>query len=327
MKTFITHLALIGTLLGAAAPPVAAQSPPSGPVTVVVPYGPGGNADLAARALGASLREQKDVAPIMVVNRAGANGVTGSVSVINAPRDGKTLLMARVGSQVVAPALDPSVPYTWDSLTPIGLLEVDPYVCLVARNSPYKSAQDLITAIRAQPGKLSYSSSGTMDASVVFPTRMLLNAGLKADAALMVPYKSAAEALTAVLGGQVDFTCNGLGPYMGTLTGGQSRGIVISTTKRMPQLPDVPTAEEIGMRNLEQISGWSALFGPPGMSKDTLDRWADLLTRVARDPRWVEGVKARGAEPSVLGPEETRRFVEQQFQMYRSMRDLMKTGN
>jgi tripartite-type tricarboxylate transporter receptor subunit TctC len=328
MRTFMKYLVALGVLGSSAAfVPAMAQTPSDGSVTIVVPYGPGGNGDLAARAMTASLQQHKDVPTLVVLNRAGAGGVTGSQSVIKAPRDGKTLLLARVGSQVVAPALDPTVTYSWDSFTPLGLLEIDPYVCVVAKDAPYKTLQDLVSAIKARPGKLSYASSGTMDASVVFPTKILLNAGLKPDAALMVPYKSGTETLTAVLGGQVDFACNGLSPYVGNLLGGQTRALVVSTSKRVAQLPDVPTAEEVGMPNLELVSGWSALYGPPGLPKEVVSRWSELLSRLSNDAKWVEGVKARGALPQVMSPQDTQRFVEKQFNDYRSLRDQIKTPN
>jgi tripartite-type tricarboxylate transporter receptor subunit TctC len=303
----------------------AAQS--EGPVTIVVPYGPGGNADLAARAMAFALQKQKDVPTLVVVNRPGAGGITGSQQVINAAADGKTLLLARVGSQVVAPALDPAATYKWDNFTMLGLLEMDPYACIVRDDSPYKSMKDLMDAIRAKPGKIAYASSGNLDASVVFPTKMLLNMGLKTDALLKVPYKSGPETLTAVLGGQVEFACNGLAPYLGAVTGGKARALVVSTSKRVTQLPDVPTVEEIGMKNLEIVSGWSALYGPPNLPAEVVNRWATLLNRLKTDPVWQEQVRNHGAAPAILSPQETKRFVEDQYKGYFSLREHMKVTN
>lgn len=325
MKGYIKRATTIGFSAGMAIASIAhAQSGLNTPVTIVVPYGPGGNADLAARALSFSFQNYKDSPPLIVVNRAGAGGITGSQFVVNAPRDGQTLLLARVGSQAVAPALDPATTYKWDSFTFLGLLETDPYACIVAKDSPYQDMKELLAAIKEKPGKLSYGTSGNMDASVVFPIKMLLNLGLSPAAALKVPYKSGTETVSAVLGGQVDFACNGLATYMGSITGGRTRALIVSTPTRVPQLPTVPTVEEIGMKNLEMVSGWSALYGPPELPKEIVMKWTGLLSRLSTDPKWIQQVKSRGSLPSILGPQETKRFVEGQFREYRALQEHMK---
>jgi len=295
-----------------------AQPYPVKPVTIVVPYGAGGNADLAARALGA-VAVKLIGQPIVVVNRTGAGGIVGSQFVVDAAPDGYTLLLARVGSQAVAPALDPATTYKWDSFTFLGVLESDPYVCVVKGKSPIRTFNDLIAASRERPGKLSYASTGNADASVVFPVKMFLNSGLKADAAVKVPYKGAGDTVAAVLGGHVDFACNGISPYTAGMRAGDLRGLVVSTKARLAEVPDVPTAAEVGMPDLESVSGWGALYGPPGLPKEVVDRWAGVLAAVKDDPDWVTQVKRRGSIPSVMSPDETRRFVEAQYKAYRSL--------
>lgn len=310
--------ALCGIALIGAAGCAVAQPYPGKPVTLVVPYGAGGNADLAARLLGVTAVKLLGQ-PIVVVNRTGAGGMVGSQFVVDAAPDGYTLLLARVGSQAVAPALDPATPYKWDSFTFLGVLESDPYVCVVQGKSPVKTFNDLIATARARPGKLSYASTGNADASVVFPVKMFLNSGLKFDAAVKVPYKGAGDTVAAVLGGHVDFACNGISPYTASIRSGDLRGLVISTKARVPEVPDVPTAAEVGMPDLESVSGWGALYGPPGLPKEVVDRWAAILATVKDDPEWVTQVKRRGSIPSVMSPEETRRFVEAQYKAYRAL--------
>jgi len=295
-----------------------AQSYPAKPVTIVSPYSAGGNADLAARALAVTAAKLLGQS-IVVVNRTGAGGIVGSQFVVDAAPDGYTLLLARVGSQAVAPALDPATPYKWDSFTFLGVLESDPYVCVVQGKSPIRTFNDLIVAARARPGKLSYASTGNADASVVFPVKMFLNSGLKHDAAVKVPYKGAGDTVAAVLGGHVDFACNGISPYTAGMRSGDLRGLVISTKARVVEVPDVPTAAEVGMPDLESVSGWGALYGPPGLPKEIVDRWAAVLVTVKDDPEWVTQVKRRGSIPSVMSPEETRRFAEAQYLSYRAL--------
>jgi tripartite-type tricarboxylate transporter receptor subunit TctC len=278
----------------------------------------GGNSDLAARAF-AAVAPRYLGQPVVVVNRTGAGGTVGSQAVLDSPPVGYTLLLARVGSQAVAPALDPATPYKWDAFTMLSLLEVEPYICVVSGKSPHKSFRDLLAAIKAQPGKLSYASTGNTDASVVFPVKAFLNLGLSADAALKVPYKGAGDTVGAVLGGHVDFACNGMNPYVGPMKSGDLRGLVVSTRTRVPESPDTPTAEEVGMPDLEVVSGWSALYGPPALPKDVVARWANVLAQIKSDPEWLALVKKRGAVPSIMTPEETKSYVEAQYNAYRAL--------
>jgi tripartite-type tricarboxylate transporter receptor subunit TctC len=297
-----------------------AQSYPDKPIRLISPYGAGGNSDLSARALSSVLQGSPTIKePIVVMNRVGAGGTIGSQFVKDSPNDGYTLLMARVGSQVVAPALDPATPYKWDDFTIIGLLEIDPYVCVVRTDSPLKTFQDLLDAVKKNPGKLSYASTGNLDASVVFPVRAFLNAGLNAKAALSIPYKGAGETVTAVLSGDVNFACNGLAPYIGNLTGGKMRALVVSTPERLASIPNTPTAQELGMKNLELISGWNALYGPPNLPANIVQQWSSTLNSLKTNQKWLESVKMRGAIPSVMSPQESRVFIAEQFKTYRDL--------
>jgi tripartite-type tricarboxylate transporter receptor subunit TctC len=295
-----------------------AQQYPDKPVLLVSPYGVGGNADLAARALATTASKYLGK-QIVVINRLGAGGIVGSQYVLDAAPNGYTLLLARVGSQAISPALDPTTPYKWDAFTMIGLLEIDPYVCVVSAKSPIKSFRDFMAFVKSRQGKTNYASTGTMDGSVVFPVKMFLNTGLGADASLKVPYKGAGDTISAVLGGHVDFACNGMAPYMGGIKSGDLRALVVSTPRRVPEAPDVPTVREVGMPDLEMVSGWSALYGPPGLPKNVVAKWAALLAKVKDDPEWKAAVRVRGSVPSIMTPEETRRFVESQYNAYRAL--------
>lgn len=306
---------------------VAADTYPSRPITIIVPYGPGGNGDLAARALAASLENDKRVGqPLVVENRDGAGGMIGTQYVKNAPKDGYTLLLARIGSQVVAPALDPNTPYKWDDLTPIGLLEIDPYVCVVKADSPYKTFRELLAAVKARPGKLSYATSSNMDASVVFPVKAFLEAGLPADAAIKVPYKGGGATVAPVLSGTVDFTCNGLAPYVGGIQSGTLRPLVVSTPARLPEMPDVPTVGELGMKNLEMVSGWSALYGPPGLPKEIVKRWEAILDQTKSSSYWLAQVKKRGTVASIMTAAETYDFARDQYRGYHALASYIRSN-
>jgi tripartite-type tricarboxylate transporter receptor subunit TctC len=319
----LQRLTVLGALLavGTLAPRTGwCDDYPSRPITLVVPYGPGGNGDLSARALSQALDHDKLVAqPVVVENRDGAGGMIGTQYVKNAQKDGYTLLLARIGSQVVAPALDPNTPYKWNDLTPIGLLEIDPYVCVVKADSPYKTFNDVLAAVKANPGKMSFATSSNMDASVVFPVKAFLDVGLPANAAIKVPYKGGGATVAPVLGGTVDFACNGIAPYFGSIKGGTLRALIVSTPSRLPEMPDVPTAAELGLKDLEMVSGWNALYAPPGVPAHVVKYWAAVLEKVKDSPYWLALAKKRGTVPSVMSPAKTHEFVREQYEAYHSL--------
>lgn len=300
--------------------PAFADSYPAKPVTLIVPYGPGGNADLSARALAAAVQADKLMEQSVVVeNREGAGGIVATQYVQRSAKDGYTLLLARIGSQVVAPALNPATPYKWDDLAPLGLIEIDPFVCVVKADSRFKTFKELLAAVRSNPGKLNYASTGPMDTTVVFPTKAFLDSGLSASAAIKVPYKGGGAAMAAVLGGVVDFGCNALAPYLGPIKSGTLRALVVSTPSRISDLPDTPTVSEIGMKQLEMVSGWNALYGPAGLPKEVVDYWSGILGRLKTSPVWLDTVKKRGTIPSIMPPDKTQEFVRDQFAAYKAL--------
>ena len=323
MNVRLHRFVTLGVALAAmmlAAGPALCDPYPSRPITLVVPYGPGGNGDLSARALAEAVAHEKLLdQPLVVENRDGAGGIIGTQYVKNAQKDGYTLLLARIGSQVVAPALDPNTPYKWDDLTPIGLLEIDPYVCVVKSDSPYKTFTDVLAAVKANPGKLSFATSSNMDASVVFPVKAFLDVGLSANAAIKIPYKGGGATVPPVLGGTVDFACNGIAPYFGNIKAGRLRALIVSTPSRLPDLPDVPTAAELGLPDLEMVSGWNALYGPPGLSSDLVKQWEEILDKAKSSPYWLALAKKRGTVPSVLSAARTNDFVRDQYEAYHAL--------
>ncbi len=316
---------LKGTLLAAAmataallAPVTASAEYPTKPITLVAPYGPGGASDLASRTL-ASVVPAHVGQPVLVVNRTGAGGVTGSTFVNKAKPDGYTLLLARIGCNAVTPALNATIPYTYDQFTMLGLLELNPFVYVVKADSPFKTLQDLVDALKAKPGTLNYSTSGpgtllNMGAQMLFET-----AGLKSDAATMVPYKGGGGAATALVGGHVDFLGINLAPVLSHIGAGTLRALAVTTPKRFAAIPKVPTVREVGFPELENIIGWSALFGPPGMSQEAIDKWTAALAATAKDKAWLSLVKKLGSIPSVRTPADTRAFVDGQYKVYHTL--------
>jgi len=303
-------------------PRVQAQTYPTKPVTIVVPFGAGGDADQSARNL--SIVAQGVLKqPVVIVNKPGASGAIGSQFVKDAAPDGYTLLLARVGSQVVLPALQRDLSYKWNDFTFIGLLELNPVVCVVHPDSPYKTFADLTRAIRESPGKLNYSSSGTGTILHLAPQLVLQSMGLGTDAAVNVSYKGGSEAVVAVLSREVDFSCGNLTSELGQISSGRLRALVTTTPERVKDIPDVPTAREAGFPHLEAIVGWSALYGPPRLDAYALQRWGEVLQLASSDRGWLEGNARYGGIPRVLPPAATEKFAAESFATYSKLgRDL-----
>jgi len=289
---------------------------PNKPVQIIAPFYDAGDADLAARALANVLPRYLNGQQVLVINRTGASGAIGSESVAKATPDGYTLLLARVGSQAVLPALASKLGYRWNDFTFLGLLELNPYVCMVRADSPMRTFGDLVAAIRKNPGKLTYSTAGFGTIHEMGPQMMFDVFKLGKDAAIQVPFKGGGDAVIAILAGQVDFGCGNLGPANPQIQAGKLRALLVTLPERYKDIPDVPTAREIGAVAMERIVGWSALYGPPGMSKEQVAFWTGVMQQVAKDPDWIRSTEKIGSVPRILSPADTAKFVQEQFETY-----------
>lgn len=302
-----------------------AQQYPAKPVTLVVPYGPGGTADISARGF-AALAQKYLGQPIVVLNRPGASGIIGSKHVHDAPADGYTLLAARISSQVVVPALEPkTVPYPWDAFSVLGLLEFNPFTCVVSSRSPHKNFRDLLDAIKAQPGKLNVAVTGTADASVVMPVLAFRSYGLPADAATRIQYKGGGDMLVAVLGGQVDFSCNSIPSFMSAIRSGEVRPLVVTASTRLPEAPGAQTPAEVAMPSLSAVNAWGALYGPANLPPQVMERWHAVLAKVADDPEWLRQLGTRAALQGIrtMSPVDERKFIAAQYEEYRALSPIL----
>jgi tripartite-type tricarboxylate transporter receptor subunit TctC len=291
---------------------------PTKPVTVVAPYGPGGASDLAARGL-AAVAPNYVKEPVVVVNRTGAGGVVGSTFVARSAPDGYTLLLSRVGCNGVAPAINMKTPYTWDGFTFLGLLELNPVVYVVQSTSPFKTLKEVVEAIKKNPGKYSYSTSGPTTILNMGFQKLLADAGLASTAVKMVPYKGGGGAKTALLGGHVDFLCINLATVIDQIQAGKLRALAVTTPERFPMISDVPTVKEAGFPDLEVIIGWSGLWGPPKLPAEVINVWTDALQKVGKDKTWLKMTNSLGSVPYIKSPAETKAFVEKQFKVYREL--------
>ena len=294
--------------------PVTAGEYPERPITIVVPYGPGGAADLSARMI-AGAAPQYLGQPILAVNKTGAAGVVGSNFVVNAEPDGYTLLSARVGSQMGVPAMNKTIPYEWDDFTILGLIEVNPFVLVVNSESGINTFADFEAKIKAGE-EMTYSSAGVGTLLHTAVAVMADAMGADFEKLTHIPFKGGGKARAAVVGGQVDFSFQNLSAVAGAIEAGQLTPLVVTMPERQPIIPDVPTAQEVGYDDLELIVGWSAIYGPPGLPDDVKARWVDALQSLKKDKAWNRMTSGLGNIVDIRSPEDTKAFVEKQYGVY-----------
>ncbi|MGE0312943.1 MAG: tripartite tricarboxylate transporter substrate binding protein [Lautropia sp.] len=317
----LAQAAAAGAWLCAAvvAPAQAQDAWPSRPISLISPYSVGGDADMAARNLATAA--QKVLGQTVVVqNKPGASGVIGSAFVLNAEANGYTLLLARTGSQSILPAIKPkNTKYRWDDYTFIGTLELNPYGCMVNAKSPYKTFADFAKGLKEKGKAMNFATAGNLTTNDMGPRQLFSLLKLGDQAPTQVPYKGSGDATASLVASETDFACASIGAFLPLINSGALRALFVTTPERIPSLPDVPTAREIGVPEMEKIIGWSALMGPANLPAAVTERLTEMLQVVAKDEGWQQATKRAGSIPYVKSPEETRAFMKAQFDMYRAL--------
>jgi len=319
IKSMITRFAAAISLTACAG--LAQADYPAKPVTLISPYGPGGAADLAARNLAASAPNYLG-AEMIVTNRTGAAGVTGSAYVSKSRPDGYTLLLARVGSQAAVPAINHRIPYKWNDFTFLGLLEKNPFALVVNAKSKYTSFDELKAALKAGE-KLSYASAGVGSLLHIAVVMMLDDMDLPADAMKHIPFKGGGKAAAALTGGHVDVMFQNLSGVIGGIKSGQLKALVVTSEERFKDVADVPTVSEVGHKDLETIVGWSALYGPKNLPEPVISKWRQVLTQIKGDKVWNAQTKRLNSIPDIRDSEQTIRFVEKQYTGFKTVVDRL----
>ena len=314
MKPLLALLVSLGMAAGFS-DPACAQYPVK-PISLVIPFAAGGDSDLSGRLLAQYAAKYLGNASFVPLNRVGASGSIGTMQVRTAPPDGYTLLIARIATHAIFPALESKSPYKWNEFTMLSLLELNPYICAVRADSPVRSEKDLYAAIRADPGKLNFSTAGAGTSQNMASQYMMSLAGLKPDAAVGIHYKGGGEVTTALLGGQVQFACNNATTMVSQIRAGSLRGLFVTTPERLAEAPDLQSAREAGVPEMEKIVGWTAIMGPPGLPKEVVERWTAALASVAKDPEWLAGIAKIGGIPAIRSAADTEKYVREQYELY-----------
>ena len=315
-RLFLSFTAALAA--GVALPAHAAY--PDHTVTIVVPFPPGGSTDMIARTLAAKLQEQLHQT-FIIDNRAGATGTIGMGQVKRAAADGYTLIVSSLGPFVIAPHLIKNLPY--DINKDIDLLSVlvqAPNVLVVPASSPYKSVADVIAALKQTPNKLTFASSGNGSSDHLTAELFWQRTGTKG---LHVPYKGGAPAMNDLLGGVVDASFQNINAVIGHITAGKLRALAITSEKRSPLLPNVPTLAEAGVKGADVYS-WQAVVAPKGLPADVRAKLHDAVVAALNDAQTKQQLTALGLEVVANTPAQFAAFQQQEFARWKKVIEVRK---
>ncbi|MFC3124892.1 Bug family tripartite tricarboxylate transporter substrate binding protein [Pseudoroseomonas globiformis] len=312
-----------GNRLHAAAPRFAWP----GTITLVVPFTAGGSTDIAARVLAERMAPQLGPQVTMVVeNRAGAGGSVGSEFVRHRAADGATLLLGTASSHGSNPAALPDrTPYDpVRDFSPVAVIGGGPLVVVVPRTSRFGTVAELFAALRAEPGRLHWATSGVGGIGHLTGEAMLAQAGAAAGApggkltAEHVPYRGGAQVMEALAKGEVDFSLEVLASAASHLRDGVSRGLAVTGVRRHPMLPEVPSLAEAGLAGFD-ITTWNVLLGPPGLPEEALGSLSAAANAALAEPRVRQRLSDAGVDPAPPGsPAATEAFLQAELAKFQA---------
>ena len=304
MKTFTAVLFLL--LSGA----LCAQTYPSKPVRLIIPFPPGGSNDVVGRAIGQQLAERLGQG-VVIDNRGGAGGVIGTNEAAKAPADGHTLLL-------ISTAFPTSIAFNrlpqdaMKSFAPVALLGSGPALLVVPANSPVNSVRDLLSSLKAKPGELNAAAAGI--GSFQHMATELFRLQSKTNF-VIVQYKGGGPALTDTIGGQVHFNLGSLVQMVPHVRSGKLKALGVSSEKRVSAMPEVPTIAEAGVPGYE-VSNWWGILAPAGTPQRVLDRLYKEITAILESPDTRKRFELEGAEIARMKPAEFAAFVTQETEKW-----------
>jgi len=307
MKNWIRLLAAL--LLGCLPMAVVAQGAyPTKPIRMIVPYPPGGPTDVLGRIVAQKLSESLGQ-QVVVENRPGASGMIGSELVAKAAPDGYTLL-TNASIHVINPSLYPKMNFdVLRDFAPVSLIAQVPLILVVNPALPVKSVSELIALGKAQPNRLNFASSGNAAAPHLAGESFKIATGMQMQ---HVPYKGSAPAVADLMGGQVQLMFDSMPSAMPHVKSGKIRALAVTTAKRSPTVPDLPTVAESGVPGFD-ISTWYGVWAPAGTPKDIVNKVAAEMAKVLQQPAVRERLAALGAEPAGNTPEEFAAYCQSEL--------------
>ncbi len=297
-----------------------AQAWPAKPVNFLVPFPPGGSTDMIARTVAAKL-EPAIGASVIVENKGGAGGTVGAATAKRSSPDGHTVFVSSLGPFVIGPHLMKNVGY--DPLKDFDYITVAvqaPNVLVVPAGSPHKDFKDVMNFLKANPGKMTFASAGNGTSDHLTAELFWQETGTKA---IHVPYKGGAPAMLDLLGGQVDATFMNINTGLPNIKAGKLRPLAITSSKRSPLLPDVPTMEELGLKNATVYS-WQAFAAPKGIPNDIKMKLHQGIVAALNEADVKAKLLELGFEIVGNSPEEFTAFQAKEFARWQKVIDTGK---
>ncbi len=303
MKCLVFGVALATSTI----PCLALAAYPDRPISLVVPYAPGGTADALARVIAQHLGKRLNQS-VVVENKSGASGIIGQSYVARAKADGYTLLYDAT-PLAINPAINKLNFDPANDLLPISMISVTPNILVVPKNSKFKNVQDVLNQAKTNPGKLTFASGGT--GTIQFMAGELFRQGWNIDM-LHVPFKSGGPAITATLGGQVDMMFANVSSTLPLVKGEQLKALTITSRKRNALLPDVPTLAESGLPEYEAYE-WNGILAPKGTPDDIAAKLETSIQEVMKEPAVKEKFSSLGVDIVASSQADFKKFLAAEF--------------
>jgi tripartite-type tricarboxylate transporter receptor subunit TctC len=309
----VKSAALLAAAFVLTSPAAHAQTYPSRTITLIIPFAAGGSNDIVARAIGKELTRAWGQ-PVIAENRAGAGGVIGAAAVAAAAPDGYTLLLVSSTFTINA-AIRKTMPFdTIKDFTPVAFVARSPLLVTASNKLAVKSAKELLALAKSKPGKITYASSGLGSINQISAELIALSAGVKLT---HIPYKGGAPALNDLLGGHVDIYVSSLPQVLQLAQSGQANALAVTSARRAPQLPDVPTLDESGIAGFD-LASWWGIVGPAGMPANVVNALNAEIGKMLASPELSKFLTSEGAEAETMTPQqfgdlmrkETQRWID-----------------
>ena len=310
-RALLMSLAMSTVLMG---PLTHAAEWPERSIRIVVPFPPGGSTDILGRATAEYLHKALKV-PVVVENLPGATGTIGTAAAARATPDGYTLLMGSIGTVVTNHFVYEDLSFGLDSFEPIINIAETPNVVMVRSDLPVNSVSDLIDHMKANPGKLNHGSPGIASSSHVSAEMFKQRADVQAE---HVPYKGSSPMLVDLMGGTIDFTVDNISSSLELIKSGKLKAIAVTSSKRSPLLPELPTVIESGMDDYV-MAPWFSVMAPANTPPQIVTKLNGVLNAMLADPSVRKLLQSYGAEPVGGTPEDLKRLMVQEADTIRSL--------